>query len=62
MKEDKTANTINFRTTKYAGLVADNLLARVNLKREELGKAPLSKSKLFEVAIENVTVTQGVKA
>jgi hypothetical protein len=50
------------QTTTYADLVAENLLARINMIRKVEGKAPLSKSRLFEVAIENVTVTQGVKA
>lgn len=55
-------NTINVRTTRYAILLADQALARANNQRAKIRKAPLSKSKAIEIALENVTIKKLIDA
>jgi hypothetical protein len=54
------ANTVNVRTSKNAGQVADELLPKINKLRKKEKKEPLSKSQLIALAIENLTIEMGV--
>jgi len=56
------ANTVNIRTSKKAGELADEKLKAVNKLRKKDKNIPLSKSKLIEVAINNVTIEMGVNS
>ncbi len=56
------ANTVNIRTTKKAGELADEKLKVINKLRKKEKNLPLSKSKLIEVAINNVTIEMGVQS
>ncbi len=56
------ANTVNIRTSKKAGEVADEKLKVINKLRKKEKNLPISKSKLIEVAINNVTIEMGVKS
>lgn len=53
-------NTVNIRTTTQARAFAQNMLARINKERKKLKKEPLSQSQVIAIAIENLTVDQGV--
>jgi hypothetical protein len=55
-------STVNVRTTQYANRTAEQALKIANKERKKMKKAPLSKSRAIEVAIENVAISKLVEA
>lgn len=53
-------NTTNVRTTILARDMANHMMARINKARAKKKLPPLSQSQVIALAIENLTVEQGV--
>ena len=54
-------NTVNIRTTTKARDAAKVITVLINRQRKKLKKDPLSQSQVIALAIENLTVEQGVE-
>lgn len=54
------SETVAVRMHQVTKKMLDNLEARINKERKKAGKAPITKAQVIGLAIENLTIEQGI--